>query len=137
LGHETVLLLGHGHCFRDQVLQVCPQCLQGGSAGQELQRALEGSSLETIRHMVAGGLGITVLPCTAAGADAYARRLLSIRRFAGHSPSRRIALAWRRSFPRPQAIEALRQAILACPLSCVDMLDAACPEPATGQVPGD
>ena len=122
LAGETVLLLGQGHCFRDQVLRLCPGCLHS-AADNDLQRTLEGSSLETIRHMVASGVGVTILPCTAASADRYSQRLLGIRRFSQPDVSRRIGLAWRKSFPRPQAVEALRQAILACPLSCVTMLD--------------
>jgi len=124
LTEETVLLLGAGHCFRDQVLEICPACArQAGNTGG-LSRTLEGSSLETIRHMVASGLGITVLPCTAAGADRYAQRLLTIKRFTGSAPTRTIALAWRKTFPRPRAIETLRRAILACRLSCVEPLPA-------------
>ncbi len=123
LASETVLLLGPGHCFRDQVLEVCPAC---GISGRDdhLARAVEGSSLETIRHMVASGIGITVLPCTAVTAERYAQRLLEIRRFEAPVPGRRVALAWRRSFPRPRAVEAVRQAILASGLSCVDYIDA-------------
>ena len=119
LGHENVLLLGAGHCFRDQVLQVCPQCLQPSSTEGHLQRTLEGGSLETIRYMVASGVGMTVLPCTAAGADRFSERLVSIRRFSREAPQRRVALAWRKSFPRPEAVDLLRQAIRGCSLSCV------------------
>jgi len=121
LGRDTVLLLGAGHCFREQVLAACPGCRSEGTTGG-LQQAVEGSSLETIRHMVASGMGITVLPCTAAGADRYSQRLLTIRRFQDPPPRRRVALAWRSSFPRPKAIEALRQAVLACDLTCVTPL---------------
>ena len=64
LAEAPLLLLGAGNCFRDQVLEACPLC----RPGEGLQRTLEGSSLETIRHMVATGAGITVLPSTAADA---------------------------------------------------------------------
>lgn len=120
LGRETVLMLGAGHCFRDQVLEACPACGQAGDGG--LGRMLEGSSLETIRYMVASGMGVTVLPCTAAGAAQYAQRLVRIKRFAGTPPSRTVALAWRATFPRPKAIEALRQAIGQMRMSCVARL---------------
>ena len=124
LSRETVLLLGKGHCFRDQVLAFCPQCRKA-PADDDLQRALEGGSLETIRYMVASGAGITILPCTAAGADRYSQRLLSIRRFAGVEPSRRVALAWRSSFTRKEAIEVVKRAILGCGHTCVHRLDDA------------
>ena len=122
LGSETVLLLGAGHCFRDQVVAACPSCVGPPAAEGGLQKAVEGSSLETIRYMVASGMGITVLPCTAAaGPGQYASTLTEIRAFAD-PPRRSVALAWRVSFPRPQAIEALRQAIRACALECVTYL---------------
>ncbi len=118
LSQESLLLLGSGHCFRDQVLKVCP-ALNRSSAGG-MQKTLEGSSLETIRHMVASGAGITVLPCSSVATTAGPeRRLLATRPFASPAPSRRVALAWRKSFPRPQAIEALRQALLDARLDCV------------------
>ncbi|HEY9150991.1 MAG TPA: LysR substrate-binding domain-containing protein [Gammaproteobacteria bacterium] len=113
---ETLLMLGAGHCFREQVLAACPACRHGS---RQLQKNLEGGSLETIRHMVASGMGITVLPCSAAGADRYSQRLLSIRRFAPPAPSRTVALAWRRHFPRPRALAALTEAVRDCELSCV------------------
>lgn len=123
LSTQTVLLLGAGHCFRDQVVAACPSCVGPPAAEGGLQKAVEGSSLETIRHMVASGMGITVLPCTAAaGPGQYASELTVIRPFATTPPQRRVALAWRVSFPRPQAIEVLRQAIRACALDCVTYL---------------
>lgn len=121
LGKEDVLLLGAGHCFRDQVLEMCPDCLTRSSDGRSGQ-ILEGSSLETIRYMVAGGLGVTVLPCTAAGAERFSERLLEVRRFAGVTPSRTVALAWRKSFPRPEAINVIRESVLDGLLSCVTPL---------------
>jgi len=59
---ENMLLLGTGHCFRDQVLGVCPELSRFSQSSEGIQRTFEGSSLETIRHMVASGVGITVLP---------------------------------------------------------------------------
>ncbi len=119
LKKEDVLLLGPGHCFRDQVLKVCPDCMHRTTEGSPAQ-TLEGGSLETIRYMVASGLGVTILPCSAAGAERFSERLLSIRRFDHNAPSRVVALAWRKSFPRPQAITALRDAVLRCDMSCVE-----------------
>ena len=85
-----------------------------------MQVSLEGGSLETIRHMVVSGIGITVAPCTAAGAERYSQRLLAIRRFTPPAPCRRVALAWRKSFPRPKAVQAVLDAIGACHLSGVE-----------------
>ncbi len=120
LEDETVLLLGTGHCFRDQVLEACPACAPKPGLDDSLASTIAGSSLETIRHMVVSGLGLTVLPCTAAGADRYSQRLLAIRRFTRPVPSRTVALAWRVSFPRPKVIDAISAAISDCSLSCVE-----------------
>ncbi len=116
---ENVLLLGQGHCFRDHVLEACPACIPKPGLEGDLPHTVEGSSLETIRHMVVSGLGVTVLPCTAAGAHSYSQRLLAIRRFSNPIPTRTIALAWRVSFPRPKVINVINKAIRDCNLSCV------------------
>jgi LysR family hydrogen peroxide-inducible transcriptional activator len=107
LAEEQLLLLGAGNCFRDQVLEVCPHCRNVSG----LQHTLEGSSLETIRHMVATGLGVTVLPCTAADGLESRNPLVAVRPFAQPEPSRRIVLAWRVTYPRNGAIDILRAAI--------------------------
>jgi len=114
LTKESLLLLGEGHCFRDQVLEFCHTTRT---------RAIEGGSLETIRHMVASGVGVTVLPATSVSPNGNAGDLIRILPFS-RPPTRRVALAWRRSFPRPEAIEALRKAILATNLPQVEKLDS-------------
>lgn len=107
LADDHLLLLGAGNCFRDQVLEACPHCrnLSG------LQRTLEGSSLETIRHMVATGLGVTVLPSAAADDLPEQNPLVAVRPFSDPQPSRRVAIAWRVTYPRSGAIDVLRSAI--------------------------
>lgn len=112
LDEYNVLLLGEGHCFRDQILEACPN-LQANfdNSSSTLQAATEGSSLETLRHMVASGLGITVLPQSAAGTSYYSPGVLTTRPFAEPAPTRTVGLAWRASFPRHQAIDALRSSI--------------------------
>lgn len=110
LNDQNLLLLGEGHCFRDQVLAALPNLRDNASDTHRLVRtAAEGSSLETLKHMVASGFGITVLPASAAGKDTD---LLTTRPFEGIEPKRSIALAWRASFPRHKAIDVLRAAIL-------------------------
>jgi LysR family hydrogen peroxide-inducible transcriptional activator len=123
LGDEDVLLLGPGHCFRDQVVQACPNCVKSAAGGGSLQRGLEGGSLETIRYMVASGVGITVLPCSAAATDRFPEPLLRVLPFTGEAPHRRVALAWRKSFPRIEAVDVLASASRAADLPCVSYLD--------------
>lgn len=121
LAKESLLLLGEGHCFRDQVLDICHVVRSRDRSS--LAKMVEGGSLETIRQMVASGVGVTVLPSTSVGAGGSGD-LIRIVPFARPAPTRRVGLAWRRSFPRPEAIEALRKGILACNLPSVTKLDA-------------
>ena len=121
LARESLLLLGSGHCFRDQVLDLCSN-VQRTKRGA-LARTLEGGSLETIRQMVASGVGVTVLPATAVQPGESSGGLIRIRPFARPVPDRRVVLAWRKSFPRPEAVEALRQAILDCDLPQVTKIN--------------
>lgn len=128
LKQETMLLLGNGHCFRDHVLGVCPELMRFSQTADGIQKTFEGSSLETIRHMVASGVGITVLPRMsvaevgprANGPDA---ELLSYVPFNDPVPDRRVVLVWRKSFTRMPAIDAISDAIAACELPGVAKLD--------------
>ena len=118
LANEQLLLLGPGHCFRDQVLESCPPLVEAvternaGARGPSL--VTEGSSLETIRHMVASGLGVTILPLSAATSMTYDEDILAVRPFSAPVPFRTVALAWRVTFPRPKAIDVLSLAASQC-----------------------
>ncbi len=116
LKKETMLLLGAGHCFRDQVLEVCPELSRFSSSAEGIQKTFEGSSLETIRHMVGSGLGVTVLPMTSIPEKPPRDSLLAYIPFRPPAPDRRVVLAWRKSFTRTAAVEAVRKAVLKCPL---------------------
>lgn len=123
LDGQNLLLLGSGNCFRDQVLEACPRLQRAeGLAG-----SLEGSSLETIRHMVASGAGIAVMPSSAADPLMTKEPMVKVLPFAQaakkqgadlalDTAGRTVGLAWRTTFPRPKAIDAVRQAILSCQL---------------------
>ena len=119
LSEENLLVLNNGHCFRDQVLEACP-----GQSNTALPEGRAGSSLETIRNMVASGLGVSVLPSSALTAR-YASKLLKVVAFSSPVPSRKVALAWRASFDRPLAVEALASAIGAIRMPCLKMARAA------------
>ena len=129
--NETVLLLGAGHCFRDHVLEVCPEFARFSSNSAGLHKSFEGSSLETIKHMVAAGMGVTLVPRLGVPSEALqgkgTRRqhedaYLKYLPIDGDPPSRRVVLVWRRSFTRYEAIAALRNAIYACELPGVKRL---------------
>lgn len=104
LAGQQVLLPHAGHCFRQQVLDTCPELSRSDNEG------IQGNSLETIRQMVASGLGITVLPCSALTAKHQNKRL-AIVPFTDPVPQRRIGLAWRKGFPRPAVIEAMTDVV--------------------------
>jgi len=112
LDGQNLLLLGQGNCFRDQVLESCPR-LTGPDA---LEHSLEGSSLETIRYMVASGAGVAVMPSTAADPLIEREPMVKVLPFSGKQASRTVGLVWRVTFPRPQAIDAVRAAVLSCQL---------------------
>jgi len=111
LDGENILMMGEGHCFRDQVIEALPNINQNPVKMAPIRTMTEGSSLETLCYMVASGLGITILPLSAAMGANYRGASLVTRPFAGGTPSRTTALAWRASFPRHKAIDALRNAI--------------------------
>jgi LysR family transcriptional regulator, hydrogen peroxide-inducible genes activator len=121
LKHETMLLLGTGHCFRDHVLEVCPEYARFASNAEGIRKSFEGSSLETIKHMVASGMGITVVPQLSVPREKQAHVVYLP--FSEPVPTRRVVLAWRRSFPRYEAIAALRNAVHACRLEGVSFLN--------------
>jgi len=107
LAGEHTILLNIGHCFRDQVLDSCPELNRGDAP------VTRTNSLETIRNMVASGLGVSVLPRDALTPKYHSKLVVPVP-FAKPVPSRRIALAYRKSFPRPAAIAAIRDAVAAC-----------------------
>jgi LysR family transcriptional regulator, hydrogen peroxide-inducible genes activator len=160
LKQETMLLLGNGHCFRDHVLEVCPEFARFSSSTEGIRKSFEGSSLETIKHMVAAGMGVTVVPQLSVPRNALALQAKLPAKsaakntansaaksrakgktapasfepddetyvryipFDGDAPTRRVVLAWRRSFTRYEAIAALRNAVVACELPGVHRLTA-------------
>ena len=111
LNDKSLLLLGEGHCFRDQVLEACPTTRKGEAPSHT---TVESSSLETIRHMVASGLGVSILPLSAVESHHYSSGVLDIRPLTPPVPFRTVAIAWRASFPRPKAIEILADSIRLC-----------------------
>ncbi|MDP4301562.1 LysR substrate-binding domain-containing protein [Leptothrix discophora] len=119
LKQETMLLLGTGHCFRDHVLEVCPEFARFASDAEGIRKSFEGSSLETIKHMVASGMGITVVPRLSMPRSGHSDSPPLVRYvpFTEPVPTRRVVLAWRRTFTRYEAIAALRNAIYACELA--------------------
>lgn len=96
--NEPMLLLGSGHCFRDQVLDFCADTLR---SDPNAKKSVEGSSLQTICYMVAQGLGVTILPSSAVP-------------FYDHNPLIRIVPFERPNIPKRRVVLALAQDLPAC-----------------------
>jgi len=109
LADLNVLLLEEGHCMRDQALAIC------GVTSSEQREELKGTSLETLRQMVAAGVGCTLLPQLAAspGAGSVQSEMVQIRPLAAPAPVRTIGIVWRRNYPRAATVTRLAELILA------------------------
>jgi LysR family hydrogen peroxide-inducible transcriptional activator len=101
---ENLLLLSIGHCFREQVMEACGEFARPAPPGRQ------GNSLETIRSMVASGLGVSVLPATAL-TGRHASPLVRAVDFAAPAPVRRVVAAFRADFPRRAAVQAMARAV--------------------------
>jgi LysR family hydrogen peroxide-inducible transcriptional activator len=108
LANQNVLLLEDGHCMRDQALAIC------GSTPSTERDEFKATSLETLRQMVAAGVGCTLLPALAAlpGVGSVKNGLVQIRPFVSPMPTRTIGIAWRHRYPREATIRQLAEVIL-------------------------
>lgn len=117
LADEPLLLLPPGHCLRDQILDFCSD--SGKPSAQNWQQSLAGGSMNTLVHMVAGGLGVTLLPQTASLFNPAGLKLIA---FDEPVPKRRVVLVSRPGFARPKALMRVKQTIAALPLPDVSGL---------------
>lgn len=103
LAGHNVLLLEEGHCMRDQALAIC------GDQTSHDREELKATSLETLRQMVAAGVGCTLLPRLAAlpGVGSVNNGLVEVRGFARPEPTRTLGLVWRHGYPREGAMREL------------------------------
>jgi len=106
LGSERLILLEEGHCLRDQALNVC------ALAGADELSRLGATSLSTLLRMVAGGLGVTLVPRMAADAERDGTRIAFLS-LAAPVPARPISLVFRASSARERDFETLRSTLLA------------------------
>jgi LysR family hydrogen peroxide-inducible transcriptional activator len=111
LKNEHILLLSEGNCFRDQVIQAIPKINQHHNATVLSKIDSEENSLETLCTMVSTGFGITILPLSATKGSGFSAIDLVAIPLRGENSKRTIGLTWRASFPRYQAIAAVRKAI--------------------------
>lgn len=104
---EQVLLLDDGHCLRDQALAVCH------TSGASEVGDFRASSLNTLVQMVAGGIGITLLPRLSLEVEAPQRSQIVIIPFRKPEPSRTIGLVWRTTSPRAHEFQLLAKLLVA------------------------
>lgn len=121
LEDESLLLLEDGHCLRDQALELC----QLAGAGEKV--GFRATSLETLRQMVAANVGITLLPTLAIKPPVARTANVQLLEFAGHAPSRRIALVWRKSSSLGPFLERFAEVVRGLP---ADLLKPGLAEPA-------
>ena len=114
--NETVLLLGAGHCFRDQVVEAFPNLMHLNYQSDRLQKTFEGSSLETIRYMVSSGAGLSIFPCTSLSERDH--EFFTVKKLANPVPKRTVALAWRSSFSRDKILQIFKQAVATVEMPC-------------------
>ena len=107
LQDQDLLLLEEGHCLRDQALEVCHL------GGAHERPGFRATSLETLRYMVAGGTGITLIPALATKPPIVQVEGLKLVRFRGSPPSRRLAMLWRESSPLGGLLQELAQTLSA------------------------
>jgi LysR family hydrogen peroxide-inducible transcriptional activator len=108
LENECLLLLEEGHCLRDQALDVC------GAKKNQSREEVQATSLETLRQMVAAGIGCTLLPqLSTQGGARPDKRLIELRPFARPTPTRLIGLLWRARGARAEAARRLGELIRA------------------------
>ena len=118
---ETILLLGAGHCFRDQVIENYPNLLHINYQSDRLHKTFEGSSLETIRYMVASGMGLSIFPCSSLSErDETLFQICDIE--SDEVVSRTVAMAWRKSFPRTRLLEVFKEVVTQVEIPCTQKL---------------
>lgn len=117
LAGESVLLLEDGHCLREQALSVC------SLSGAAERQGFRATSLETLRQMVAAGVGVTLLPELAVRPPVPPSPDVVLLRWREPVPSRRIAMFWRRSSAYRSMLPALAAAFRALPPGLVRVVD--------------
>jgi LysR family hydrogen peroxide-inducible transcriptional activator len=127
LAGEQVLLLEEGHCLRDQALSIC----QVGGASE--RRGFRATSLETLRQMVAAGVGVTLLPELAVRPPVPEQPDIALLRFSEPVPSRAIAMFWRTSTTYADLLPQLAEVFRDLPPGLVDTV-AADPSPPAGRM---
>ncbi|MBS0455832.1 MAG: LysR family transcriptional regulator [Proteobacteria bacterium] len=114
LAHERLLLLEDGHCLRDQALEVCARAGAGEHDG------FRATSLETLRQMVAAGVGITLLPTLAVKPPVAPSADVVLRHFRTPPPSRRIGMVWRKSSAMAGFLRSFANELRALPTGLLD-----------------
>lgn len=114
LNDQKLLLLEDGHCLREQALEVCRL------AGANEKSEFRATSLETLRQMVAAGVGMTLLPLLAVKPPVARAENIRLLGFSDSHPSRRIAMVWRKSSAMSNFLTQLAQVFLALPPDLLD-----------------
>lgn len=106
---EELLLLEEGHCLRQHALAVCEL------AGAHERVDFHATSMETLRHMVAANVGVTLMPVLSVKPPIASTANIAIRPFNSPAPSRTIALVWRSSSPMGGFLRKLAASLIVAP----------------------
>jgi len=129
LSNQNLLLLEEGHCLRDQALEVC------SLAGAGEKEGFRATSLETLRQMVAAGVGVTLLPMLAVKPPVSPSENIRLLAFRDPPPSRRLALVWRKSSAMGAFLQQLAGVLRDLPAGLLDMPKGVLPNPAPHSLP--
>jgi len=129
LSNQNLLLLEEGHCLRDQALEVC------SLAGAGEKEGFRATSLETLRQMVAAGVGVTLLPMLAVKPPVSPSENIRLLAFRDPPPSRRLALVWRKSSAMSAFLQQLAIVLRDLPAGLLDMPKGVLANPAPPVLP--
>lgn len=118
LSEQHLLLLEDGHCMREQALEVCAM------AGAGEKEGFRATSLETLRQMVAAGVGITLLPILAVKPPVAASEFISLLPFKKPPPTRSLALVWRKSSAMSEFLKKMAEVLRDLPKDLLSIPDA-------------
>ena len=104
LQRGPLLLMEEGHCLRDQTLSLC-------DPSRLMHQSRYASSLEMLRHMIAAGEGISVIPSLAAGEHTTMGGMICYRELGTARAGRSIALVWRATETRAADLRAIAAAL--------------------------
>lgn len=105
IAHQELLLLEEGHCLREHVLDACVL------AGVQEKGHYQATSLETLRHMIGEGMGMTLMPELAVPTKTTKADSIRYLEFSDPKPNRRIGMLYRKNSYREEMFDNISELI--------------------------